>query len=757
MIGVVGPVATTAASAQQTSGAPGYWEVASDGAIFAFDAPFEGSMGGTPLNKPVVAMAAAPDDSYWEVASDGGIFAFGDAGFFGSMGGTPLNQPVVGIAATPDGKGYWEVASDGGIFAFGDAGFYGSMGGTPLNQPVVGMAATPDGQGYWEVASDGGIFAFGDAGFFGSMGGTHLNKPVVAMAATQDGKGYWLVASDGGIFAFGEAGFFGSMGGTHLNKPVVAMAATQDGKGYWLTASDGGIFAFGDGGFFGSMGGTPLNAPIVAMAASLPSPAGPNGYTTEPQNVTSTSADLHATVSCDGSNASNPCVIWFQYWPDGGSILRTPTVTYGKSTNGFLDIHQTVTGLNPGTLYHYQVCGYGDTVNPPGACVSPEYTGSADASTSPGTKPASGDLSATDNFRAGTSTITPTIDLDRVLSTADTKSNPISRDAGVSAPYALGKDIWVFGDTSQVNGPAFLPLGTAAEGSYATSNAPDSLQEVPPGSSPSPFFAEPTGLEIPNQSPPQPCGLPSAWVTGAANVPGTSSVLLQYMQVCNGANFTAERLSLVTYNPSTSTFGTIYTPFAGSPLYSGLPPVETLGSPVYGNDGYLYFFTNSRDLTNPASFFDSGLYLARVPSSPASDMGTPSDYQWWSQPPGQGVGWNSVTDAGYSVSVTPGNGANFALSVADYSSFTSKHFAVLEQTGLGTSTTFQVYEATSPTGPWTLGPAAQIPDACVGTLFPCRGIIGHPELSTSNNLVFSWYSGDDEYGLGHVRVGSIAW
>ena len=51
------------------------------------------------------------------MASDGGIFAFGDAGFFGSMGGKPLNKPIVGIASTPDGQGYWEVASDGGIFS----------------------------------------------------------------------------------------------------------------------------------------------------------------------------------------------------------------------------------------------------------------------------------------------------------------------------------------------------------------------------------------------------------------------------------------------------------------------------------------------------------------------------------------------------------------------------------------------------------------------------------------------------------------
>ncbi len=36
---------------------------------------------------------------YWLMASDGGAFNFGDAGFFGSMGGQPLNAPVVGGAA----------------------------------------------------------------------------------------------------------------------------------------------------------------------------------------------------------------------------------------------------------------------------------------------------------------------------------------------------------------------------------------------------------------------------------------------------------------------------------------------------------------------------------------------------------------------------------------------------------------------------------------------------------------------------------
>jgi hypothetical protein len=245
---IVGMAATTSGQ--------GYWNVASDGGLFAFgDAAFFGSMGGRPLNQPVVGMAATPTGrGYWEVASDGGLFAFGDAAFYGSMGGQPLNRPIVGMAATPDGRGYWEVASDGGIFAFGDAAFYGSTGSIHLNQPVVGIATTTSGHGYWMVASDGGVFAFGDAPFQGSMGGQHLNRPVVGITG-DPGHGYWLVASDGGIFSFGGAPFYGSTGNLSLVLPVVGIAVAPRGTGYWMVAADGGIFAFGSAGFFGSMPG----------------------------------------------------------------------------------------------------------------------------------------------------------------------------------------------------------------------------------------------------------------------------------------------------------------------------------------------------------------------------------------------------------------------------------------------------------------------------------------------------------------------
>jgi hypothetical protein len=72
---------------------------------------------------------------------DGGVFSYGDASFAGSHGGSPLNAPIVGMAATPDGQGYWLVAADGGMFAYGVASFFGSHGGSPLNAPIVGVAA----------------------------------------------------------------------------------------------------------------------------------------------------------------------------------------------------------------------------------------------------------------------------------------------------------------------------------------------------------------------------------------------------------------------------------------------------------------------------------------------------------------------------------------------------------------------------------------------------------------------------------------
>lgn len=50
-------------------------------------------MGGQPLNKPIVDIAFDSWTGRYEVASDGGLFAV-DPPFQGSMGGQALNRPV---------------------------------------------------------------------------------------------------------------------------------------------------------------------------------------------------------------------------------------------------------------------------------------------------------------------------------------------------------------------------------------------------------------------------------------------------------------------------------------------------------------------------------------------------------------------------------------------------------------------------------------------------------------------------------------
>jgi hypothetical protein len=181
----VAPVDDVVGMAASNGG--GYWVATADGRIFSFGGasaqPSLASLGVHVDN--ITGIVADPNGGgFYLVASDGGVYAFGGAPYRGSMGGHPLNQPVVGMAVDPATGGYWLVASDGGIFAF-HAPFKGSTGNLRLNRPIVAMASTADGGGYWFVASDGGVFAEGDAFYGGSLPsvGVIPRSPVVGLAA----------------------------------------------------------------------------------------------------------------------------------------------------------------------------------------------------------------------------------------------------------------------------------------------------------------------------------------------------------------------------------------------------------------------------------------------------------------------------------------------------------------------------------------------------------------------------------------------
>jgi hypothetical protein len=101
-------------------------------------------MGGHRLNGPIVGIAPTPDNAgYWLLGSDGGVFAF-KAPFRGSMGGHHLNRPVNGMVAF--GNGYLMVASDGGVFDFSNKPFAGSLGAKAPSEPIVGIAAYSVGE-----------------------------------------------------------------------------------------------------------------------------------------------------------------------------------------------------------------------------------------------------------------------------------------------------------------------------------------------------------------------------------------------------------------------------------------------------------------------------------------------------------------------------------------------------------------------------------------------------------------------------------
>ena len=257
--------------------ARGYWLVGSDGGIFSFGAAsFYGSMGGTPLQRPVVGITpSASRTGYWLVASDGGIFSFGNSSYYGSIPGVglhpagsglpnSLNAPIVGMVPSVSGHGYFMVASDGGVFAFGDAHFAGSCPGIG---GCVGSAVSvmPDstGKGYWLVTNVGAVYAFGDAQFYGAPAAQSV--PVVDAVPTPDWRGYWLLYANGDVDGFGDATTQGApLGYVNGFNPASAIFPTADGKGYWVASGRGDVFAYGDAPYLGSEAAAGLNGEIIA-------------------------------------------------------------------------------------------------------------------------------------------------------------------------------------------------------------------------------------------------------------------------------------------------------------------------------------------------------------------------------------------------------------------------------------------------------------------------------------------------------------
>jgi hypothetical protein len=356
----------------------------------------------------------------------------------------------------------------------------------------------------------------------------------------------------------------------------------------------------------------------------------------------------------------------------------------------------------------------------------------------------------------------------------------VPRDCGYSVPLPgqPGWSLWLFCDTAVTSARGtkidrlILGTDTAAAGPYQPGQVPDRLSEIPtppgpaarPGDgAPEPFLPAPQHLVLPGST--QPCSgsgrYPAAWITGVAAEPGSAGrgqVLISYNDYCVTGDagslgtdvpgsLTPEGTGLAEYDPASNRLGPLEQVFGGTfglaQAGVALPVQQVLGSPVF-RAGYLYLFGFCSAATLPTGCATGKVFMVRVQATPAAWQ-NPLSYQYWT-----GRGWS--LDPNTAASVLPA-GQPLGISAGDYSA-DGHQLILVEQTSLAGD--FQVWQASSPAGPWRRGRSGRVPcrnGTGHGAGELCRALIGHPELSTRNQLLISYYNPGD----GHVNASAWAW
>lgn len=352
----------------------------------------------------------------------------------------------------------------------------------------------------------------------------------------------------------------------------------------------------------------------------------------------------------------------------------------------------------------------------------------------------------------------------------------MNRDCGFNepAPGGGGTSFWLFCDsavhdwTGSLTG--FIPGSTAALGSTTPGQVPTDLNELPTppqgvpemphNNGPAMFLPQPTGLV---KSDGQPCAAdddpdtpdpyPASWPSGVTRIPGTSRLLITAIDLCVESSFgyVISRFGTVEYTPSSNTFSNKTTLFTESSPAAGIPEQIQLGSPVF-MDGSLYLFSRRCDGTYLGACTGGNVWLSRVPSS---QRGNPGAYEFstTSEPDG----WTD--DVAAATSILP-DAHPIGVSVDTYTNV-GRNLVMVEEATIGGD--YNVWEASDPAGPWTKLPD-QDPDAddlraspgCTpppGSQEFCRTLIGHPELSTTDEIAVTYWGVED----GRPMMATTSW
>ncbi len=304
------------------------------------------------------------------------------------------------------------------------------------------------------------------------------------------------------------------------------------------------------------------------------------------------------------------------------------------------------------------------------------------------------------------------------------------------------RHIWYFCDTS--NELVGLLQSSSAAGSITPGALPSDLTEWSPTNQPAPWSTPTPVMNVDTEAGCE-TGVMEAgnahwenagWNTGVVNIGNTSLIFSQ--------TFCRSQQTVRTFNVAEWTGNgppqqqEVFSAPGGS-----IDPRQQLGSPVISGS-YLYLFASDLAEVSPHT---GSIFVARVSLGARPLVTTPwreaANYQWWT-----GSDWSaSYTDA---TPIVEGPWER-ASSIDFYPTFGS--FRLLSQNNqyapdLGETTvqgTFNVYEADTPTGPWKLLYRDIAAPGCISQTVnsnfdACRALIGHPELSTARELLFTFYS-----------------
>jgi len=373
---------------------------------------------GVLAGKTVVAVAAGSSHSL-ALCSDGTVAAWGLGGLLGNnstgqsavpvaviQDGVLSGKVVTGIAAGSDHS--LALCSDGTVVAWGSDS-YGQLGNNSTNLSYVpvtvmqngvlsGKTVTAIAAGFnysLALCADGTLAAWGGDndyqlgadGFIGQsavpiavfQSGALSGKTVTAICAGEDHN--LVLCSDGTLATWGYNGASANIvptaivqtSGPLAGRTVVAIRAGADHD--LALCSDGTLATWGDN-FYGQLGVNSTNAsslPVLVSTSTLAAgegfasvssgssanhtlalvaePPSPLAATLAATSITSTSVTLNGTVNADG----NSTVVSFDYGTDatyGNNVAATPGTIGGSVASA---VGATLTGLIPGTTYHFRV------------------------------------------------------------------------------------------------------------------------------------------------------------------------------------------------------------------------------------------------------------------------------------------------------------------------------------------------------------------------------------------------------------------